>query len=70
MNKSLQEADLGVGLMTVRDVARYLRLSEARVYQMAQKGLVPAIRIGKCWRFKKDLIDEWIRRKAVSVVQS
>ena len=50
-------------VMTVHDVARYLRLSEAKVYQMTRKGFVPAIRLGKTWRFRKDLIDEWIRRE-------
>jgi excisionase family DNA binding protein len=50
-------------VMTVHEVARYLRLSEAKVYQMTRKGYVPAIRLGKTWRFRKDLIDEWIRRE-------
>ena len=57
--------DTDAGIMTVHDVAHYLRLSEATIYQMAQEGIVPAIRIGKSWRFKKELIDEWIRRKTV-----
>jgi excisionase family DNA binding protein len=52
-----------VGIMTVHDVAEYLRLSEAKVYKMANEGRVPAIRMGKTWRFKKELIDEWIRRE-------
>jgi excisionase family DNA binding protein len=52
-----------VGIMTVHDVAEYLRLSEAKVYKMANEGRVPALRMGKTWRFKKELIDEWIRRE-------
>jgi len=52
-----------VGIMTVHDVAEYLRLSEAKVYKMANEGRVPALRIGKAWRFKRELIDEWIRRE-------
>jgi len=47
----------------VHDVAEYLRLSEAKVYKMANEGRVPALRMGKTWRFKKELIDEWIRRE-------
>jgi excisionase family DNA binding protein len=53
-----------VGIMTVHDVAEYLRLSEAKVYKMARAGQIPAIRMGKTWRFKRELIDEWIRQKA------
>ncbi len=52
-----------IGIMTVHDVAEYLRLSEAKVYKMANEGRVPALRMGKTWRFKKELIDEWIRRE-------
>jgi len=63
MHKKEFEADAGVGLMTVHEVADYLRLSEAKVYKMANDGHVPALRMGKTWRFKKELIDEWIRRE-------
>lgn len=62
------EAD--VGIMTVHDVARYLRLSEAKVYKIANAGHVPAFRIGKAWRFEKKLIDEWIRREAELTLES
>ena len=51
------------GIMTVHNVAHYLRLSEAKVYRMARAGGLPAFRIGKTWRFKKRSIDEWIREK-------
>ena len=50
-------------IMDVHDVAVYLRLSEAKVYKMANDGRIPALRMGKTWRFKKELIDEWIRRE-------
>jgi excisionase family DNA binding protein len=55
--------DSNIGIMTVHDVAEYLRLSEAKVYKLANEGHVPALRMGKSWRFKKELIDEWIRRE-------
>ena len=50
-------------IMNVHDVATYLRLSEAKVYRMAKLGIVPAFRVGKSWRFKKDMIDDWIRQE-------
>jgi excisionase family DNA binding protein len=63
MDEHVSRADIDMGIMIVHDVAHYLRLSEAKIYQMAQEGIVPAIRIGKSWRFKRELIDDWIRRK-------
>jgi len=50
-------------VLTVHDVAEYLRLSEAKVYRMAREGAVPAFRLGKSWRFRKDLIDDWMIRE-------
>ena len=52
-----------VGLMNVHELAFYLRLSEAKVYRLARAGCVPAFRVGKSWRFKKTMIDEWIRHE-------
>ena len=63
MDEQMSVKGLQDGIMTVHDVAQYLRLSEAKVYKMAQEGHVPAIRIGKSWRFKRELLDEWIRHK-------
>ncbi len=47
-------------LMTTREVAKYLKLHEITVGKHAAKGQIPAFRIGKLWRFDKDVIDEWI----------
>jgi len=56
-------------VMNVHEVARYLRLSEAKIYRMAKQGAIPAFQVGRSWRFRKDLIDEWIvRLSAVPVV--
>lgn len=49
-------------IMTVQEVAQYLRLNDVTVYRLARKGEIPAIKIGGSWRFRKDLIDEWFKR--------
>ena len=51
-------------IMTVHEVARYLRLSQAKVYRLAKAGKIPAMRIGKSWRFRKDMIDDWFHQSA------
>ncbi len=56
-------------IMTVRDVANYLRLSEAKVYRLAKGGFVPSFRLGKSWRFKRELLDEWIIKETQHVPQ-
>ena len=49
-------------IMTVQEVAQYLRLSRAKVYRLAKAGKIPAMRIGRSWRFRKDMIDDWFRQ--------
>ncbi len=51
-------------LLTVRELAEYLRFSEAQIYRMANAGLVPACRVGKSWRFSREKIEEWISRES------
>lgn len=47
-------------IMTVQEVARYLRVHAITVYRMIRLGQLPAIRVGRGWRFKKDEIDLWL----------
>lgn len=48
-------------IMTVDEVAKYLRMHEMTIYRMAAEGRLPAYKIGNRWRFKKERIDEWLR---------
>ena len=50
--------------MTVKDVAEYLRMSEAKVYKLVKEGVLPVARIGKTWRFRKDLLDAWLEQSS------
>jgi excisionase family DNA binding protein len=57
-------------IMTVKDVAEYLRMSEAKVYRLVREGLLPVVRIGKTWRFRKDLLDDWLKESSKSELQT
>jgi excisionase family DNA binding protein len=50
-------------IMTVHELALYLKMSDAKIYRMARMRDVPAFRVGKSWRFKRKMIDMWIRQK-------
>jgi PTS system nitrogen regulatory IIA component len=47
-------------ILTLEEVAKYLRVSERTVYDWAQKGEIPAGKIGTVWRFKKMEIEKWV----------
>ena len=53
-------------ILTLEEVAKYLRVSERTVYDFAQKGEIPAGKIRTVWRFKKSEIDKWVNDKLTS----
>ena len=60
-------------IMTIEEVADYLRVSERTVYDWAQKGQLPCGKLGTTWRFKRADIENWVNRQlgtpATSVLQ-
>jgi excisionase family DNA binding protein len=48
-------------VMTVDELAEYLRLDRQTVYRKFRSGELPGVRIGKAIRFKRDVIDAWLR---------
>ncbi len=53
-------------ILTIEEVARYLRVSERTVYDWAQKGEIPSGKIGTVWRFKKTEIERWVNERLSS----
>jgi PTS system nitrogen regulatory IIA component len=53
-------------ILTLEEVAKYLRVSERTIYDCAQKGEIPAGKIRTAWRFKKSEIDKWVNERLVS----
>ena len=49
--------------MTIEEVAKYLKMKPQTIYTWAQKGNIPAVKLGKEWRFRKDVIDEWLNQR-------
>ena len=50
-------------ILTIDEVAKYLRVSERTVYDWAQKGEIPSGKIGTVWRFKKTDIEQWVNNR-------
>ena len=46
-------------IMTLEEVAAYLRLKPQTIYTWAQEKKIPGAKIGNVWRFKKSIIDVW-----------
>ena len=46
-------------VMTLEEVAAYLKVKPQTIYTWAQEKKIPAAKLGKEWRFRKSIIDEW-----------
>ena len=53
-------------LMTIDELAKYLRMKKVTIYKHAQGGKLPGFKVGSSWRFKKSTIDKWIANKEKS----
>ena len=49
-------------LLTIKDLAAYLRMNERTILKMAQEGKIPGMKIASQWRFRQDMIDAWLER--------
>lgn len=47
-------------VMTIREVADYLRVNQRTVYRLAVGRRLPGFKVGTTWRFKRGDIEEWI----------
>lgn len=48
-------------ILTLQEVADYLGLHYLTIYRLIQERKIPAAKIGGSWRFRKDVLDQWIR---------
>ena len=74
-NISLRTQDFTIGsiamnkLLSAKEIAEYLGINEMTVYKYAKDGRLPAIRIGKLWRFDAAKIDKMLADKGERSVQ-
>jgi len=47
-------------IMTISQVAKYLQISEVTTYRLVQEGKIPAFKVGRSWRVKREDLNEFI----------
>ncbi|MDI6854376.1 MAG: helix-turn-helix domain-containing protein [Deltaproteobacteria bacterium] len=50
-------------VMTVKEACAYLKIAEKTLYRFIREQKIPAFKLGREWRFKKSLLDQWIDEK-------
>jgi excisionase family DNA binding protein len=56
-------------IMTVHDLALYLKLSDAMIYRLARARKLPVVRFGKTLRFQKKQIDAWLHENSIKSLE-
>jgi len=56
-------------IMTIEEVADYLKIPKSTVYKLAQEGKIPCQKVGRHWRFRKDTIDKWLDESSGGITE-
>jgi excisionase family DNA binding protein len=59
--KTMPSSPVENAIMTIGEVADYLKVTERTIYRLAGAKQIPAFKVGGSWRFSKADIDGWIR---------
>jgi excisionase family DNA binding protein len=51
-----------VEVMSIDELAEYLKISRSTLHKLAQEGGLPGQKVGRRWRFHKGAIDDWLRQ--------
>ena len=51
-------------VLTIDELAKYLKLSKSSLYQLARRGDIPGQKIGRHWRFHRATVDKWLGPRA------
>lgn len=49
-------------LLTVKQVADYLKIDKFTVYRLIMQGKLPAYKVGGQWRLNKKMLERWLRQ--------
>jgi len=56
-------------ILTLKEVAEYLKLAEKTAYRLAAEGKLPGFKVGGSWRFKESDIEKWIEVQKVNYIE-
>ncbi len=62
--KTMPSSTAENAIMTIGEVADYLKVTERTIYRLAGAKQIPAFKVGGSWRFSKADIDRWIREQS------
>ena len=53
-------SDKALDVLTLNEVAEYLRIPRSTAYKLAQEGKIPGQKVGRHWRFRRAVVERWL----------
>ena len=60
MMKTKVASEKAAPVITVRELAEYLRVHQSTVYRLLREHKLPSFRVGSDWRFSREAVDQWM----------
>jgi len=57
-------------IMTVDEIAAYLQLHPLTVRRLARERQIPVFKLGRQWRAKRELLDEWLEQRSLENIKN
>ncbi len=64
LTKTMPSSTSDNAIMTIGEVAGYLKVTERTIYRLAGAKQIPAFKVGGSWRFSKADLDKWIEQQS------
>ena len=58
-------ADNAERVLTIVELAEYLKIPKSTLYKLVQEGKIPGQKVGRHWRFRRETIDRWLEQGSV-----
>jgi excisionase family DNA binding protein len=59
--------DMSDEILTLKEVAKYLKLAEKTAYRLAAEGKLPGFKVGGSWRFRRDELEKFTKAEVTNV---
>ena len=53
-------------VMSIKELSEYIGMSRSKIYQLIRQKRIPASKIGRQYKFSKDVIDGWLKEKIIT----
>lgn len=63
LNILMVAIDMTDEILTIKEIAEYLKLNEKTAYRLASEGKLPGFKVGGSWRFKRIDLEKWIEEQ-------